>query len=205
MNINNRTLERYDEIVEEYVETNKGNGEIKLQSEIFLSLLFGKKILDVGCGFGRDTDFFSSKGFNSIGIDASEGMLRKANSLYPNRLFRKFNLLIDDYSTLGQFDGIWACASLLHFDLHQFKEVLNSLVGSLKGNGVLYISMKTCSENGSYDDSGRWFQLYSSRELEIIFKNLGLELIEKKENIIQSSNLIFTSFFLKKNRKSIAF
>lgn len=205
MNVNNRTLKRYDEIVEEYVESNRENKEVEIQSKIFISLLSGRKILDVGCGFGRDTNLFCSKGFDCIGIDASEGMLAKAFSLYPSRHFLKFNLLTDDYSTLGKFDGIWACASLLHFDLDQFREVLVNLLRSLEEDGVLYISMKTSSENGSYEDSGRWFQFYSPQTLEIIFEDIGLELIQKEENAIKSSNLKFTSFFLKKNKKSIAF
>ena len=51
----------------------------------FLALVpKGGKILDVGCGTGKDTGYMASKGFEIIGVDLSEGMLAKAKAKYPD-------------------------------------------------------------------------------------------------------------------------
>lgn len=43
----------------------------------------GKKVLDLGCGYGFYTDYFRSIGANAIGIDGSKKMIEIARDRYP--------------------------------------------------------------------------------------------------------------------------
>ena len=59
----------------------------------------GNRALDFGCGAGRSTRFLRSLGFDAIGIDASEAMLREAAARDPYGRY----LLVrdDDWGVLG--------------------------------------------------------------------------------------------------------
>ncbi len=102
-------------------------------------------ILDVGCGAGRDTLAFKSKGYEVDAIDYSSELVERANLLTGVQVKLKSFYELDDHEV---YDGIWACASLLHCERHRLAEVLEKLLTALKLNGVLYMSFK-------YGDSDR--------------------------------------------------
>ena len=52
-----------------------------------------KKIVDIGCGLGHHVNLFSKKGFDTIGVDNSESMIKFAKKKYPNSNFKKANIL----------------------------------------------------------------------------------------------------------------
>lgn len=56
--------------------------------EIILEHVKGKKALDFGCGTGRSTRFLQNLGFNTVGVDISEDMLKKARELDPEGDYR---------------------------------------------------------------------------------------------------------------------
>lgn len=197
MNNNEKTLSRYDEIVDSYVEINRKNKEVESQLLTFCAFLKGKEVLDVGSGFGRDTNSFTLKGFNCFGIDASRQMLTKASELYPICSFSYFNLLNGDYSKLKKCDGIWSCASLLHFTPGQMKAVLCRLLELLNDDGVLCISLKIDDEVYSYDEDGRWFQVYTKEYLDNLYSELGLRTLVYEESPNKKGSIRFATYILK--------
>ena len=97
----------------------------------------GGRILDLGCGSGRDTLYFIQKGYDVISMDASEEMVKLSSELTKRKtLF----LRIEEIDFQNQFDGIWACASLLHIDKKLTESVFNILCNALRDDGVLYAS-----------------------------------------------------------------
>ena len=70
-------------------------------------------------------------------MDASEEMVKLSSELTKRKtLF----LRIEDIDFQNQFDGIWACASLLHIDKKLTESVFNILCNALRDDGVLYAS-----------------------------------------------------------------
>jgi trans-aconitate methyltransferase len=68
-------------------------------------------ILDAGCGSGRDSSYFLDKGFDVSAFDASAELAKLASQLIHRPVtVCQFN----EYESDKPFDGIWACASLLH-------------------------------------------------------------------------------------------
>lgn len=107
----------------------------------FLSLLSsGSKIMDFGCGAGRDTKYFVDKGFDVYAVDGSSEMCRLTEM---NSGIKPELVTFQDYkSKPNTFDGIWACASLLHLSEEELPTVFTKLYESLKKNGILYCSFK---------------------------------------------------------------
>ena len=125
-------------------------------------------ILDVGCGSGRDTKYFIDKGYDVISIDASEKMVDLARS-YSNGDVRLMNF--NDINWSDRFDGIWACASLLHISSKALLSVGKKLFLALKGNGVIYMSFKLGEKN--YIKDGRFFQSYNKNKLQKLIQEVG--------------------------------
>jgi len=111
------------------------------------------RLLDAGCGSGRDTKAFLAQGYEVEAFDASPEMadLARVHTGIAIRV-SSFLELVD----VHRFDGIWACASLLHVKPSQQPEALARLHRALKPGGVLYASYKLGSGERT-DAQGRHF------------------------------------------------
>ncbi len=97
------------------------------------------RILDVGCGSGRDSKAFLEHGFSVEAFDASAEMCTKASKFIGEEVKQ---MRFDEIAFYKEFDGIWACASLLHVAREELPVILNKLYKSLKDNGKIYVSFK---------------------------------------------------------------
>ena len=77
------------------------------------------RILDAGCGVGRDTVAFADRGYEVVAFDASEELVSLARGHVGPRA-TVHQMRFEDVAWKGEFDGIWACASLLHVPLASF-------------------------------------------------------------------------------------
>ncbi|MBQ9256333.1 MAG: class I SAM-dependent methyltransferase, partial [Acidaminococcaceae bacterium] len=93
------------------------------------------QILDAGCGSGRDSLFFMRQGYRVTMLDASAAMCRCAEKLTGQKALHK---TFAEINFDKQFDGIWACASLLHVSEKELENVLVKFHRALKRDGVLY-------------------------------------------------------------------
>jgi len=114
----------------------------------------GASVLDAGCGSGRDSKHFIEKGYTVTAFDASETMCECASKMTGLEV-RKLTFQEMDYKDC--FDGIWACASLLHVPENELSIVLSKLFLSLRDGGVLYASWKCGEAERVEDSSGRFF------------------------------------------------
>ncbi|WP_336938429.1 class I SAM-dependent methyltransferase [Acinetobacter modestus] len=96
-------------------------------------------ILDLGCGSGRDTLAFKNKGYQVAATDYSKELVDKASRL--SGIDVRFESFYELYEQ-NQYDGIWACASLLHCERKRLPEVLERILKALKINGICYMSFK---------------------------------------------------------------
>lgn len=111
-----------------------------LQDKFISYLPANSFVLDFGCGSGRDTKYFLSKNLKVKAIDGSEKMCELARK---NTGIEIEHVLFSDFECANNsFDGIWACASILHLKLAELKIVLRKLQFALKSNGILYASFK---------------------------------------------------------------
>ena len=102
-------------------------------------------ILDVGCGSGRDANYFAKQGYDVTAIDASAGLIQWAQKHHMSSRIGWVHL---DFSSIenraweNKFTGIWACASLLHVPFLELPFIINSLLDTLTDDGGMYLSFK---------------------------------------------------------------
>ncbi len=149
----------YDQNAEEYLSSTI-HVDMSSHYELFLTHVpAGGRILDAGCGSGRDSLYFLEQGYQVEAFDLSEAMV-KASADLTNLPVRCLSFQEMDY--VDVFDGIWACASLLHVPKDQLADVFHRLVQALKPNGVLYCSFKDREEDFSKD--GRYFSCFNEHQ-----------------------------------------
>lgn len=194
----NKSIDYYDKNAETYFETTK-NADMESQYKAFLKLLpANAKILDAGCGSGRDSKNFIDKGYEVTAIDASRELAKKASSFIGQEVLPlKFN----EFRVKNEFDGVWACASLVHIPKNEFEDSLRPLIDSLKDGGHLYTCLKL-GEGESEDDKGRHFSYYSWDELKaVIAKQPDLKVVDMFANgdSLQRKNTGWVNIIAKKS------
>ncbi len=97
------------------------------------------RILDLGCGSGRDTKHFVDLGYQVDAIDASKEMVSLAS---VKSGIKVKHMTFQQFSANCKYDGIWACASLLHVKKEKLPNVLSKISDALKPGGIWYLSFK---------------------------------------------------------------
>lgn len=121
-NMNNKTLDYYNKNADNFV-ANTISVDYKRTQDKFLDKIQGKRILDFGCGSGRDTKYFLEKGYEVEAIDGSEELC-KAASKYTGRQVRQ--MLFQKLVEQNRYDGLWACSSILHLSKDELRIVFPS-------------------------------------------------------------------------------
>ncbi len=151
-----QTLSYYEANARRFFQ-NTHNIDMSSLYEPFLSLLTpGAHILDAGCGSGRDTVAFLERGYEVTSFDASESMVELASQHIGRPVL---HMSFDQIQIRERFDGIWACASLLHVPRQLMPKMLERLGTSLKAGGVMYASFKHGEEEVVRE--GRLFSDYN--------------------------------------------
>ncbi len=137
----------------------------------FLRLLpKGATILDAGCGSGRDSLAFKEMGYQVTAIDASEELCKLAAEHIGQEVR---NIRFEELDYENAFDGIWACASLLHVSSMALPQVIQKLAKSLKNDGVLYASFKYGEFEG--ERNNRYFHDLTEEKARNLFTVEGLK------------------------------
>lgn len=134
----------------------------------------GARVLDAGCGSGRDAKAFLEMGYQVEAFDASSAMveLAREHTGLPVQL-----MTFADVDWKEEFDGIWCCASLLHVPAVELPVVMRRLADALKPGGVGYVSFKY--GDGEREVDGRRFTDMDEVELEILLKTVAWMKIAK--------------------------
>jgi SAM-dependent methyltransferase len=152
------TVGYYDTHAQEYCEWTSQLDLNEVYERFLKELAPGAHILDAGCGSGRDTKVFLARGYRVTAIEASTELARLATAFthHPCEI-----LFFQDMVFQDEFDGIWACASLLHIPKSDVEDVVARFVRALKSGGISYISLKE-GDGERVAEDGRFFSDYTA-------------------------------------------
>jgi len=161
------------------------NGVSKFFATAFLP---GAKILDIGCGSGRDLRILHEMGYQADGIDACEAFVETSKQQIANYngVVSKDTLpqllTIDD----KKYGGVLCSAVLMHLPKEELTEAAFSIRRILKKQGRLLLSIpledKTINAQTKRDPNGRLFNQVTPKELQILFERIGFKLLNRWES-----------------------
>ncbi len=134
-----KTLDYYDNNAQKFVSGTLDVEFTDTQDKFLSYLPESGMILDYGCGSGRDTRYFLSNGYKVDAVDGSETLCKIAAE---NTGIKVRQMLFSQLDEHEKYDGIWACASILHLTKDELRTVLNKMIRAVKPNGYIYISFK---------------------------------------------------------------
>lgn len=164
----------------------------------------GKRILDLGCGSGKDGIFFAKRGAHLTFADLIQSnldLVKKMTDIYKINANFYHITSFEDYAALGEFDFIWAQGSLHHNPIHITKLIVKKLsTNFVKNQRFLILSYpkerwindgRPIYRNwGKFTDGPGtpWAQPFEKKEINYIFNNKSKILFEKKWNFISNTN-----------------
>ena len=178
----NETITYYNQNAEEYFNNTVNVSMQELYDQFEAYLKPGDKILDLGCGSGRDSRYFLSKGYDVFSVDGSKEMCRLAEK-YIGRDVRNITFAELDYN--NEFDAVWASASLVHVDIGEIIDVLFKIQRALKKNGILYASWKYGT--GERVDNQKYYADFEEATISELFASASFDI---KKMWVTEDNLV---------------
>ena len=168
------TIDYYNQNVKTFIDGTVAVDFTEIQ-KMFLELLpVNAYILDFGCGSGRDTKCFLAHGFQVDAIDGSAEICEFASEYTGIKVK---NMLFQELEEVEKYDGIWACASILHAQKAELPEILHKMCVATKSNGIIYISFKYGDFEG--ERNGRYFSDLTEEAVKELIKTVPELKIEK--------------------------
>ncbi len=169
-----KTLEYYNKNAYEFVQNTLSVDFRIIQDKFLEKLPVNAYILDFGCGAGRDTKYFFEKGYQVDATDGSEEICKIASDYTGIKVKR---MLFEELDETEKYDGIWACASILHLSKDELKSVFIKMIQALRLNGVIYSSFKYGNFEG--ERNGRYFTDFTEESFNEFIKPFSdIEIID---------------------------
>ncbi len=169
------SIEYYNKNAIQFI-SNTVEVEFKETQNRFLKLLpEGGSILDYGCGSGRDTKYFLENHYDVDAMDGSQELCKLASEYTGITVQHKFFQQLDEEEI---YDGVWACASILHVSYKELAGILFKIAKALKSKGIAYISFKYGTFEG--EKNGRYFTDMTEKKMRQLLNETGLFSIEQE-------------------------
>lgn len=144
-----RTLDYYNKNASFFSESTLHVDFTETQQAFLKCLPAHAHILDFGCGAGRDTKYFLEHGYQVTAVDGSKALCKMASE-YTGIPVKQ--MLFQDLDEAEKYDGIWACASILHLNKTELSGVFVKMRNALKEQGMVYTSFKYGDYEGMRND-----------------------------------------------------
>lgn len=170
----NNTISYYDNNADSFTQDTVNADLIPIYNRFLSYIPPDGKILDLGCGAGRDTKYFLQMGYKVDAADGSESLCRIASE-YTGINVK--HMLFSDLDANAVYDGIWACASVLHLPKDDLRDVFFKMIKATVKNGYIYTSFKYGDFEGCRN--GRYYTDFTEKSFGEFIKDIkGIEIKE---------------------------
>jgi SAM-dependent methyltransferase len=138
------------------------------------------RILDIGCGSGRDLLWLKQRGFETTGFERSASLAKLARSNTGCPVI-KGDLETFDFST-GSWNAVILVGSLVHIPHDRFLSTIHKILAGFSSPCVLLLTLKE-GDGISHHADGRAFYLWNDEVLREIFASLNLEVAASFRNV----------------------
>ena len=176
-----KTIESYEVKADEYIRNTDQLSyfpNIPAMLDMFISMLPGKKVLDVAFGSGRDTLYLIEHGLEVQGVDLAQSFIDALRTKIDIPLY-KMDMRHLDFSD-NTFDGIWCCSALVHLPRTDILPTLRGFHRVLAPKGVLYFDLKegegekwVANNDGHVTEMPRFFTYYQIEEVRDLLIQAG--------------------------------
>jgi len=175
------TIKTYDSIARDFAQRHGDRDFYRSELAKFKQLLPEGKILEIGCGPGKDASDLITSGYEYVGIDPSKGLLEIARENNPGVTFLEQNVEEMTFEP-DSFDGFWASAVLLHIPKDKINKALSRIHEVVKTGGIGFISMHQGEgeELRNNEKGERFFSYYSLTEFSRVLELNRFKIIEAK-------------------------
>ena len=140
------------------------------------------RVLDIGCGSGRDLAALTAHGYDAYGLEPSEGLRQAAGANHPEVSDRIADAALPHLGMPfgGAFDGVLCSAVLMHVPNTELFDAALSIRALINQHGRLLISLPLSRGDPlkeNRDTNGRLFSPYAPEEITLLFERLGFQLI----------------------------
>jgi len=180
------TIATYNRIAADYAARWQNRTVLAAEAGAFAALAGPNgRVLDVGCGAGFDTAVLGQHGLHAVGVDLSWGMMQAGRQRGMGTDSQGVDFVQADMRALpfaAGWDGIWACASLLHVPRPQVPAVLSRFAALLRPDGVLYLSVKLGDDEAWTADKygrqhARFFTYWRPETLDPLLADAGFQIV----------------------------
>ncbi len=181
--MDHKTIEFYNKNASEYAKW-RSTEKIDLAQKIFCNELPSSgQIIDLGCGTGEKSIWFSQKGFKVDAVDASFRMLEIFES-YKSVKIQQMDL--NEIVFSKKYDGIWASFSIQHLEKKNQDLLFCKISKALNKKGIFYIGIHE-GHKAYRDNLSRLYVPRTESELRKVLKNLNLRIF----NLFREENFSF--------------
>ncbi len=178
-----KTISYYTNHVKELVDRYESADVSNLHALLLSSFQGGSRLLELGCGSGRDAAFMLSNGFDVIASDAVQEMIDAAAACHKSLSGRLYRICLprDLIPFPGPFDGVYAIATFMHLTRPGIQEVFSRISRIVVPGGRLFFSVPLCRDDVREDEldaGGRLFTSMSYSAWTDICRHAGFEIIE---------------------------
>lgn len=142
----------------------------------------GTRLLDLGCGGGRDAGDLDLRGYRVVGVDRTSALLSAGRRRYRSLPLVRADLRQLPFHAIS-FDGLWAAASLMHLPKPEARRILADLCKLVRPGGLFAATVTYGMKSRLVTDGwvpGRYFARWKKDELARAVRRAGWTILELK-------------------------
>jgi 2-polyprenyl-3-methyl-5-hydroxy-6-metoxy-1,4-benzoquinol methylase len=192
-----QTIETYDREAERIAQLHSSLTPGRLYTLITEYFTKTGNTLDMGCGIGRDTQWLNQQGYSALGVDASEGMLKQAQHLYPQVHFIKDSLPELTSQNGHTFQNILCSAVLMHLNKANLEQACHKLLSLLQADGHLIISIRKTNAV-DHRENGKLYEPFDINVFKQFFLQHPCKIVLEEQEPESARQLTWYNFVIKK-------